>query len=893
MALCGIIKRISAAVTVLVMIMSCAVTAAGGAGLPFRDVRPGAWYYDDVSEVYGRGLMLGESDTSFAPEKNMTRAELAAVIFRLTEFDTVQLDANVEFSDVAGNEWYAEYVLRCNQLKIVRGYSDGTFRPNASVTRAELAAMISRVCRRYGIEHLSEDAAEQYADIADIPEWVQRDAEYIRPMGLIRGDAHGRFMPESFADRAELAAIIARLVRIMEQPSVGELALRRLSDRTYADEFGLSVIVADGTSPEEAVYARICREIDYVCRISPISVGSDVKAAFDSLGHAGYVTVEQPVHLGWLGDEDGWYNVRVTLVRDRRESLYAQIPTDVTVRYCAETFDLSGVRSALVSELGESVTGLGLDISVLNADVLSRKFAELPRGGTVQLPLSAAFTCRSAAPDGTSLDFNTERSYTLQLSSSELPNDTTPDNIGVMSERDGVKLSELVRADEYLQKEGLGYHGGHDTRVVRNEYGTYMVFYDGMEYNEKYPEGSRYAEFAYWCRASIYKITPSGSQRIFSYRYPRTMCAAPNILAGDDGIFYITAIADDKERYLDSGLSDEGPWLAVYELDSKTDTVRACEERLDFEYHWNTTYTAGYGYSQPFLDEEHGKLYLVHTAGNPTGYIAYFTYDLESHAFVGECKTVVTQFASKYLNIYPDGNGGLVIVAQRDLSNKVLTDYYTELYGRPIQIGNGSEESYVWDAIYIYHIADPENPAAYTRQELVMPDYQGNMTSDGYRAKIQSISHYAGGCTYMDYDGRLHIIYCHSIGSRSTTGHIILDRELREVYRTSEFAPTPGDRTRYSVNMTQDASGKFYAFVSPIKGSAMSLEVWESDDGISFTHRTTFENVGNRYTGGAVAPNRMMIIGSGRNRSSRDGVVPFCFAEDGVYYYFSVKLPSE
>ena len=71
------------------------------------------------------------------------------------------------------------------------------------------------------------------------------------------------------------------------------------------------------------------------------------------------------------------------------------------------------------------------------------------------------------------------------------------------------------------------------------------------------------------------------------------MCAAPNIIAGDDGIFYITAIADDKERYLDSGLSDEGAWLAVYELDSRTDTVRSCEARLDFEYHWNTTYTGG------------------------------------------------------------------------------------------------------------------------------------------------------------------------------------------------------------------------------------------------------------------------------------------------------------
>ena len=368
------------------------------------------------------------------------------------------------------------------------------------------------------------------------------------------------------------------------------------------------------------------------------------------------------------------------------------------------------------------------------------------------------------------------------------------------------------------------------------------------------------------------------------------MCAAPNIIAGDDGIFYITAIADDKERYLDSGLSDEGAWLAVYELDSRTDTVRSCEARLDFEYHWNTTYTGGYGYSQPFLDEEHGKLYLVHTAGNPTGYIAYFTYDLESHSFVGECKTVVTQFASKYLNIYPDGNGGMIIVAQRDLSNKVLTDYYTELYGMPIQIGNGSESSYVWDALYIYHIADPEDPASCTRHELVMPDYLDNLTSDGYRAKVQSISHYAGGCTYMDYDGNLHIIYYHSIGSRSTTGHIILDRDLNEVYRTAEFAPTPGTRTRYSVNMTQDAEGKYYAFVSPDSGKTMSIEVWESDDGINFVHRTTFENIANRYTGGTAAPSRMMIIGSGRNHSVRDGVVPFCFAEDGVYYYFSMEL---
>ena len=111
---------------------------------PFEDVAADAWYVTEVSTLARLGVFVGQAPGIFAPDAAISRAEFAAVCAR---FDQSEVSAGGVFSDVAGH-WAEQYILRAAALGWVQGYPDGSFRPGNSVTRAEAIAMINRVLRR-------------------------------------------------------------------------------------------------------------------------------------------------------------------------------------------------------------------------------------------------------------------------------------------------------------------------------------------------------------------------------------------------------------------------------------------------------------------------------------------------------------------------------------------------------------------------------------------------------------------------------------------------------------------------------------------------------------------------------------------------------------------------
>ena len=111
---------------------------------PFEDVAADAWYVTEVSTLARLGVFVGQAPGVFAPDAAISRAEFAAVCAR---FDQSEVSAVGVFSDVAGH-WAEQYILRAAALGWVQGYPDGSFRPGSSVTRAEAIAMINRVLRR-------------------------------------------------------------------------------------------------------------------------------------------------------------------------------------------------------------------------------------------------------------------------------------------------------------------------------------------------------------------------------------------------------------------------------------------------------------------------------------------------------------------------------------------------------------------------------------------------------------------------------------------------------------------------------------------------------------------------------------------------------------------------
>ena len=109
---------------------------------PFTDIDEGAWYYEAVRYVQERGLMNGCSDGRFGPNDNLSRAQLAQILHNSAGRPGVNY--LMDFSDVAGEAWYAEAVRWATSQGIVSGYGGGRFGPNDSITREQLAVMLWR-----------------------------------------------------------------------------------------------------------------------------------------------------------------------------------------------------------------------------------------------------------------------------------------------------------------------------------------------------------------------------------------------------------------------------------------------------------------------------------------------------------------------------------------------------------------------------------------------------------------------------------------------------------------------------------------------------------------------------------------------------------------------------
>ena len=171
-------------------------------------------------------FLVGYAEGTFGPERNMTRAEVTTMFARLL---TEQIEADKTYSstfnDVAKDCWAANYIGYMQQFGIVTGYEDGSFRPDAPVTRAEFAAIASR------FEKLTQGSAS-FTDVPDT-HWAVKYINFAATRGWVTGYEDGSFKPEHSITRAEVAAVTCRLLeRSADQTyirsHIGEL-------RTFAD----------------------------------------------------------------------------------------------------------------------------------------------------------------------------------------------------------------------------------------------------------------------------------------------------------------------------------------------------------------------------------------------------------------------------------------------------------------------------------------------------------------------------------------------------------------------------------------------------------------------------------------------------------------------------------
>lgn len=174
---------------------------------PYADVDENDWYYEFVKTVSEKELMNGV-ETGFDPNGKLSRAMLVTILYRLSGAEKVE--AEHKFEDVADNMWYTDAIAWAHANGIVNGYSETQFAPNREISRQELAAVIARYAAKYGIELKKADGTT-FADDAAIADYA-RDAVYsLKASGILSGKGENSFDPLGTTTRAEAAKVIALL----------------------------------------------------------------------------------------------------------------------------------------------------------------------------------------------------------------------------------------------------------------------------------------------------------------------------------------------------------------------------------------------------------------------------------------------------------------------------------------------------------------------------------------------------------------------------------------------------------------------------------------------------------------------------------------------------------
>lgn len=178
--------------------------------IAFTDIS-GHWAADVIAQAASLGLVDGYADGTFRPSKAVTRAEFTTILVRalapMSEGADIPPVAS-PFADQASiRDWAGASIAQARLLGWARGDTSGSFRPNDSVTRAEMAAMLYRALTLKGSD---EAVLNRFADADSIPAWAREAAAALTATGVLQGGSGGTFAPNASATRAEIVQVLMR-----------------------------------------------------------------------------------------------------------------------------------------------------------------------------------------------------------------------------------------------------------------------------------------------------------------------------------------------------------------------------------------------------------------------------------------------------------------------------------------------------------------------------------------------------------------------------------------------------------------------------------------------------------------------------------------------------------
>ena len=190
-------------------------------GFFMRDVTVDDWYYEAIDRAQSLALMNGVSPEYMAPNDPVTRAMLVTLLYRAAKPDGTA--EAVSFSDTDPAAYYAAALNWAVANEIVKGYPDGTFRPDQKITREELCVMMQRYLATRGINGDGNDVLSAFVDNASISWWAREGVNTACAKGIVKGYEDQTVRPQGTATRAEAVTMLLRAVDLPDpEPVVPE-----------------------------------------------------------------------------------------------------------------------------------------------------------------------------------------------------------------------------------------------------------------------------------------------------------------------------------------------------------------------------------------------------------------------------------------------------------------------------------------------------------------------------------------------------------------------------------------------------------------------------------------------------------------------------------------------
>lgn len=249
-----ILSTILACVMLCGVILPITANADSAWTNPYRDVADNAWYAPFVEYCASRGLMNGTSAATFAPDLPVTRAMLVTIIAAYDKAD-LQYYTTSPFDDVPEGEWYSAPIAWAAREGIVSGTGEGKFAPDRAITREELATLL-RTYAEYAGFYSKYIESENFADFSDLDQldgWAETGTKWACAAGLISGasasDGTSVLAPKMTATRAQIACMIMRLDESANAENDFTIAGRDISE--------YSIVISDSATEDTQDAAKL------------------------------------------------------------------------------------------------------------------------------------------------------------------------------------------------------------------------------------------------------------------------------------------------------------------------------------------------------------------------------------------------------------------------------------------------------------------------------------------------------------------------------------------------------------------------------------------------------------------------------------------------------------